>query len=251
MEKEIFFKNLGYFYQDVFGAKETLFLENMSLVISGIMSPVFNFCFINKDLDKEDFEILEKTWRGPMIVITDIEKNFTYQKKFYHLGFQKYTSFPILYKKLEEQDFVWGKEQTKDVQSMQVVLTNDEKKLKDFCLVVSETYKLNEKIILNAMKKNILESKNSNLYVGYFNEKPIATVASLNHENKSFIWNMAIVPEYRKLNFMKKIGYKMFEDNLNNNIFDTYTFTTAEETSGLFKKMGAKEIGDVYLWIRK
>jgi hypothetical protein len=251
VKKEDFFKSLGYFYQDVFGAKETLFLENMSLVISGIMSPAFNFCFISQDLDKKDFEILEKTWRGPMIVITDIEKNFTHQKKFYHLGFQKYTSFPILYKKLEEQDFVWGKEQTKDVQDMQVSLVDSELKLKDFCFVVAQTYEMNEKIVLDAMKKNILKSKDSNLYVGYFNERPAATVASLNHESKSFIWNMAIVPEYRKLNFMKKIGYKMFEDNFNKNILDTYTFTTAEETGGLFKKMGAKEIGDVYLWIRR
>jgi hypothetical protein len=251
MEKEVFFRNLGYFYQDVFGARETLFLENMSLIISGTMSPVFNFCFIAQHLSKKDFEVLEKTWHGPMIIATDIEKTLTYQKQFGNLGFQKYTSFPILYKKIEEQDLAWGKEQTKNVQDIEVKLVDDQDRLKDFCFVVASTYNINEKIILNSMKKDILENNNSNLYVGYFNKKPISTIASLNHNNKGFVWNMAIVSEYRKLNFMKKMGYRMLKDNFNSNVLDMYTFTTAEETDGLFKKMGAKEIGDICLWIRK
>jgi hypothetical protein len=249
--EDVFFKNVGYFYQDVFGAKETLFLENMSLVISGIMSPLFNFCFISDNIEKKDFEVLEKTWRGPMTIIIDKEKDFNYQKHFYHLGFKKYTSFPILYKKIEEKDFVWARKEISNVEDLEVKLINNDDKLKDFCSVVSKTFSINEKIILGSMKKNILTNKRSNFYVGYFDKIPVATVASLNNKDKAFIWNMAIVPEYRKLKFMKKIGYRMIEDNFNSGVFDTYTFTTVEETAGLFQKMGAKKIGEVHLWIRK
>lgn len=249
-EKELL-KNLGYFYRNVLGSKKDLFFENMSLIISGILLPSFNFCFISGNLEEKELKALEKTWRGPMILVTDMEKNFTHQKYFYHMGFQKYMSFPILYKKLLLEDFIWGNEQIQNVQDIEIKRVSNISELKDFSNVVSKVFNMESKLIIKAMKKNIIDEESSNLYVGYHNKKPICTVASLNHENKSFIWNMAILPEFRNFNLMKKMGYKMFEDNFEKNILDTYTFTTTEETEGLFKKMGAKEVGSVYLWIRQ
>ena len=249
-EKELL-KNLGYFYRNVLGAKQDLFFENMSLIISGILLPSFNFCFISGNLQEKELKALEKTWRGPMILVTDMEKNFTHQKHFYHMGFQKYISFPILYKRLLSEDFIWGNEQIQNVQDIEIKRVSNSSELKDFSNVVSKVFNMDSKLIIKAMKKNIINEESSNLYVGYHNKKPICTVASLNHENKSFIWNMTILPEFRQSNLMKKMGYKMFEDNFEKNILDTYTFTTTEETEGLFKKMGAKEVGSVYLWIRQ
>jgi len=194
---------------------------------------------------------LKKTWLGPMTIMTNIENNFIFSKNFYSLGFIKYGKFPILYKKLEKTDFDWGRNQIKDVKNILVKKVESSKGLNDFANISENVYGLPSSSILSAMKNDIVEKENTSLYVGYYKENPIATLASLSHNEDCFVWNMSIVPEFRSSNIMKKMGYVMFEDNFNKNIFNTYTFTTAVETEGLFKKMGAKQIGDVYLWIRK
>lgn len=252
IEKENYLlKKIAYFYENILGSKETVVLNNISFVVSGVLNSSLNICSSYGYIGSDELDALEKTWNGPMTILTNIENNFIFAKKFSSLGFFKYTSFPILYKKLEGTDFDWGREQIKDVSDIFVKKVESSKELTDFADISGKVYNLSEKDILSAMKKNILDVEDTSLYIGYFEDKPISTVASLTNEQDCFIWNMSIIPEFRKSNIMKKMGYKMFEDNFNKDIINTYTFTTAPETQGLFKKMGAKQIGDVYLWIRQ
>jgi hypothetical protein len=244
-------QEIANFYQNVLGSKEVLILDNISFVISGILNPSFNICSLYGHIGSEELDALEKTWRGPMTILTNIENNFAFSKTFYRFGFVKYMSFPILYKKLELSDFDWGKQQIKNVDGVVVKRVESLEDLQNFSKVCGSVYNLPESSILSAMKKNILDKKETSLYVGYFNNTPIASVASLNSGEDCFIWNMSIIPEFRKSNIMKKMGYEMFQNNFKNKVLNTYTFTTAPETAGLFKKMGAEKIGDVYLWIRQ
>lgn len=243
-------KKMSLFYEDIFGSKIVHRGENISYSVSGINNSSFNFAFVSDILSTQELIKMNKDWPGPITIITNSYNDRYNSKIFEMFGFKRYSSFPFLYKKIESKDLMWQKEKISEIENIEIVKVKNKKHLKDFSDISEKVYGIEASMMISSMNKEILNSKKTDIFVGYYNELPIATVTSLHDNESSFIWNMAIVPEFQKNGFMKKMGSVFFHHNYEKGILETYTYTTAKESETLFKSFGSEEIDKVFLWIR-
>ncbi|MDR1982925.1 MAG: GNAT family N-acetyltransferase [Holosporaceae bacterium] len=222
--------------------------DNITVINSGISSDMFNIVCRTKN--KKAWEVVFKKFR-------QLKMPFAHW-----VGFD--VDYPQCKADMEEAGFVCDEHESamfveieklsrdKKCEDLQIVLVNNEKKLEDFIRIYRELISHDSDQIEKFYSKaadHILNTRAAlKLFVGYFQNQPVATSALFVNENSAGVWDVVTLSDFRR----KGIGTDMTAYALLY-AFDNFGYhigvlTASEEGEPVYEKIGFQKLKDFYVF---